>query len=127
MQHPEVATRSCEDCQRYLYRADGQVETRRGEKVRRPPGVLTPCRTCPKVPPDAEPVPASAVELSHKNTLAVLHYRRCKAVAWQVPDALDPLVRRNAAIIQAVEDLTDRQGAAELLSPLAALLGVKGP
>jgi hypothetical protein len=36
--------------------------------------------------------------------LAYSHYLECKAVNWQCPDALDPVVRRNAALIRSAED-----------------------
>lgn len=99
--HPEVAFRDCEHCRNWLYNEHGenagQIAEWRGEPYRRPPGVPVPCKTsrgCPKVSPDA------GVGLSPQNLRAYLFDRGCRAVGrW--PD--DPIVRRNARIIQDAE------------------------
>lgn len=64
-------------------------------------GELPPCKTCPKIPKGDEPFPHNAQELSDKNWKAYQHWRECRAVG-NFPD--DAIVRRNAAIIQAIHD-----------------------
>lgn len=101
------AGRSCADCARWLYKDDGAVLTRGRERVPvpRPPGTPTPCHECPKVPADA---PARtrehAVEPSEGSWRVWRHYRECKAVAWQVPEAADPIVRRHAGLLAPAEE-----------------------
>ena len=36
------------------------------------------------------------------------HYRECKAVGWNVPDAEDDLVREHAALFRSFEDAAER-------------------
>lgn len=96
--HPEVAMRDCQHCQKWLYdEKTGRVEQRAGKDVLRP-GTPTPCRFpkgCPKGTPEKQ------LSLTPKNEMAYQHYKECKAVG-AFPD--DPIVRRNAAMIRAVED-----------------------
>jgi hypothetical protein len=127
--HPEVASRSCRDCQTYLYddkpaRGEwGGRLTRGGQPVKRLSLRLqpTPCRFCPKVPAGAEARPDNAVELSERSLRALLHYRECKAVG-RFPE--DAIVYRNAGIIAAVEDLArDERTRAAQAEGLASMLG----
>ena len=109
--HPEVASRSCSDCQQFLYFDRGPDEfgdrvTRGGKPVIRPKGVGTPCSWCPKIPPGMEPKPQNAVDLSNKNLAAVQFHRECDAAGGQFP--LDAIVRRNAALIRAADDFAAR-------------------
>lgn len=97
--HPEVATRDCGRCQKWLYdEKTGQITQRAGKNVERPAGTFPPCRSltgCPKGTPENQR------SLSQKNERAYQHYLECKAVG-SFPN--DPIVRRNAALIRAVED-----------------------
>lgn len=111
--HPEVASRSCEDCQRYAFDdwpgrfAAKPMTMASGRIVLRATGSKPPCRACPKQPasvPEAERSPATAAELSPRNAEAYRHYRECRAVG-DFP--ADPIVRRNAAIIRDAEDESD--------------------
>jgi hypothetical protein len=83
-----------------------------GEPQSRPKGMKPPCDQCPKVPlPLAEgqvACPELAVELSERNAGCYRHYRECRAVNWNVPEANDPLVRKHAAVIRGVEDAVER-------------------
>lgn len=107
--YPNVAARSCADCQKYLYEdkpGDFAVEPMRrparvGLPLLRPPGAPTPCHQCPKIPSGVEPSPLNAIEMTDQNWQAYTHYLECKAIG-RFPD--DPIVRRNAAIIRRLED-----------------------
>lgn len=106
--HPEVAGRSCGDCQKWMY--DDTVERmgrrtiRGGRPVERIKDQNPPCHRCPKVPEGtSDPSPSSAVELSERNWEAYKHYLECRAVGtW--PDDPSGIVRRNAMLIRQVED-----------------------
>lgn len=65
-----------------------------------------------------------AVELSDRNWQAYRHYLECKAVNWNVEDAYDPIVRRNAVIISEVEREIEKFRATEGLLGLLAQLKV---
>lgn len=105
--HPEVADRSCQECQTYLYNDQpGRMglPVLRGpnrDKVKRIKGQSPACRWCPKIPKGEPAVPSSAVHLSERNAAAYLHYRRCRAVL-RFP--ADRIVERNAALIQGIEE-----------------------
>jgi hypothetical protein len=107
---PDVAARSCSDCQEFLYfdKGPGQFGervVRGGKPVRRPKGVGTACAWCPKIAPGDKPRPENAQELSQKNLAAYLHYLECKAVGRFPADAI---VSRNAALCRAVEESAER-------------------
>lgn len=110
LQHPDIASRSCADCIRYVHDDKGPghfgaVVTRGGRPVPRLKGMKPPCHWCEKIPDGEEPVPSSAAELTAANLQAYLHYLECKAVG-AFPD--DAIVRRNAAIIRRCEDTAER-------------------
>lgn len=123
-----MAARSCGECKAFVFQDDGRPMTRAGRRVRRPLGVLTPCRSCPKVPADAPPYPESAVEFGPTEWAVYQHYRECKAVGWQVPDVVDPLVKLHAGLLAQVEESTEAvRSEARVLAVLAgALAGGKG-
>lgn len=124
--HPEIASRSCADCQKYLYYDRGpddfgvRVE-RGGQPVPRQKGQKTPCYMCAKIPPGEAKVPSSAVELSEKNMAAYFHYLECKAVGEFPHDAI---VQRNASLIRAAEDVADR--VQQTRAGLATIAGLRG-
>lgn len=97
--HPEVATRDCNDCQKYVYdEKTGQRALFRGKPIPRPASTGPPCHygpdRCPKVSPD------SGLALSDKHVITYNHYLECRAVG-QFPD--DAVVRRNARVIYVAE------------------------
>jgi hypothetical protein len=112
--HPEVADRVCQHCLDFAYNDEtGEVELGRdGEPERRPKTIPAPCRRfdgrgkpvnggCPKGTPEE---PRS---LSPKNAMAYQHWRECRAIGEFPRDAsglVDAWVRKNATIIQDVED-----------------------
>jgi hypothetical protein len=89
---------------------------RAGKPVMRLPMIPTPCHSCPKIPDGVDKVSDNAVEPTDRSWRAYDHYRKCRAVGV-FPD--DPIVRRNAAVVRAVED--DFEGA-----PLRRLLARLG-
>lgn len=121
---PHIATRSCDDCARFLYDEDtGEVRRRParfGLPVRRSPGVPTPCYKCPKVPADSPILSREfAVDLSEQNWQALAFYAECRAVG-QFPD--DPIVRRWAAAIRRVDDAAEKNAVLGKLDTIQALL-----
>lgn len=116
--HPEVSGRSCLDCHKYLYDNDGKITKRVGLPVMRPPGIVTPCCQCPKIPEDKPKHWHYAEDLNEKNSEAFVHYMQCRATG-RFPN--DPIVSRNAAIIRKVLDDQDRL----LLHRIIARLGMK--
>ena len=124
--HPEIASRSCADCQAYLYYDRGpddfgvRVE-RAGQPVKRQKGQKTPCYMCAKIPPGEEKAPSSAIELNEKNTAAYFHYLECRAVGEFPRDAI---VQRNASLIRAAEDQSAR--VQQMRSGLATIAGLRG-
>ena len=102
MLHPEVAFRSCEVCQRFLFNEEtGEMERNfvTNEPLERPKGTFPPCHYGPKECPKGSP--EAGVELTQQNLQAYQHYRECRAVG-RFPD--DPVVRENAAVIRGIED-----------------------
>ena len=110
----------------YWYHADGSCPTKPAnskdpaDRLRRPPGSRPPCETCPKIAAGDVPAPHNGVRLSDENRRAWDHYRECRAVNWQVPEATDPLVRRHAALLRAVEEAAEKRDAAAALAGLMA-------
>lgn len=103
--HPEVATRDCGHCQKFLYNPDGTLATYGGAAqipCQRGPKQLPACRLeigCPKGTPEQQR------SLNLVNVQAYIHYQECRAVG-KFPD--DVIVRQNARIIRAVEDECER-------------------
>lgn len=102
--HPEVATRDCQHCLKFLYDNKGDPLTTRRHTDEEPDYMArdhsspSECRSpkgCPKGTPE------NPKTLNERNWLAYEHYRECRAVG-KFPD--DAVVRRNAAVIRAVED-----------------------
>jgi len=94
-----VAARDCVDCQKHVYdERTGRRVIHANAPVVRPSGTQPPCRIpcvgCPKGNPEQ---PRS---LSLENQHVYRHFRECRATA-AFPD--DPIVRRHAVLIDAVE------------------------
>lgn len=103
--HPEVATRDCGHCQKFLYdEQTGEPVLNRLDEQRERDAECPPlCRTkkgCPKGTPE------NPNTLTPDNEAAYQHYRECRAVG-EFPD--DPVVRRNAELIRDVEDRVQQQ------------------
>jgi len=104
--HPQIASRSCESCQMYVYDEDSGyiVKNRDGKPRVRAKGNTVPCMTpgmsCPKGSP------TEGREFTTKNWQAYNHYLTCKAMG-QWPD--DELVRVNASLIARSETYAERR------------------
>ncbi|MGQ0637322.1 MAG: hypothetical protein ACT4QC_22165 [Planctomycetaceae bacterium] len=99
---PRLAHRDCDDCQKHVYdEQTGHRALHAGLPVVRPPGTHPPCRLphvgCLKGTPE------NAHVLSEANRRAFRHYLGCAATAT-FPD--DPIVRRHAALLRAIEAMT---------------------
>ena len=99
LSNPHLADRDCGDCERHVYdERTGRRVLHANLPVVRPAGTAPPCRIpnvgCPKGSPEQ---PRS---LNPINRQVYRHYHECQATGC-FPD--DPIVRRNASLIQAVE------------------------
>jgi hypothetical protein len=141
--YPEVAARSCEDCQKWWYddlQADGTVKftsklvgierveqaaksqpEKRSEFMeqvcRRPANTPTPCDKCPKVSPSE----ARKHVLSSKNEQAYRFYRQSKAMNFaNFTNRMkrDETLARNCQIIADVERTVERRDSMTLLGAM---------
>lgn len=104
---------SCQACLQFARGIDGVFKyDAKNQPIRRPPGVPTPCRQCPKVPDSAKTFETNADvlrslanELTTANRRAYAAYRQFRAVG-SFPD--DAIVRWYAVLIRDVEDTHDR-------------------
>lgn len=101
LNHPEVATRSCQDCRAFVYNEEtGERETYHdGRPVKRAgkPPCEAPEGYCPKGHWE------NPIELTADNLKAYRHFRRCEAVG-RFPE--DESVEANATIIRSVIERT---------------------
>ena len=110
--HRNVAVRDCNHCKKWMYNEEtGEVETHRGQPLERngkpPCEILVNGKSgCPKGSPTA------GIALSDKNLQAFIFHRQCKAVGF-FPN--DPIVIRNAGIIQSIVEAADKQENAQLM------------
>lgn len=99
LQHPYVASRSCEHCKLYMYdHRAGTVLKKKNRPVQRPPGTPLPCESAEGC---AKGTPENPKCLSEKNKKAYQHYLRCKATC-SFPD--DDIVAQHATVIRKVEE-----------------------
>lgn len=128
LKFPRRATRSCDDCEKYLWEDEEIVRrpVKVGLPVLRPPGSSLPCAVgdrslgtdrCPKIPLDAPAVSRRyAVGLSDQHKEALDYYHECRAIGDNFGDDPDWLVRRNAKIIRAMFDQAEQLSAVKLLA-----------
>jgi hypothetical protein len=91
--------------------------------VPRSPTDPPPCWRCPKIPDDAPKHWSSAQELSEKNRKAYRHYLHCRAVRrWPK----DPIVERNAMILEPLHEEYDRMMQAKWIASMIAGMQTKG-
>lgn len=109
--HPEIAGRSCAECQQWLFddapdKFAGKPFERRGVRIPRPSASRPLCFACPKQRPDTPDgarSPETAVEMSAAGWRAYWHYKECRAVG--VFPHEDPIVRATAMICREVEEM----------------------
>jgi hypothetical protein len=136
--------RSCADCIAYVWDNQGMVKgmdrknyssveacNEAGSKPwRRPLGVIPPCHECPKIPEDS-PIRSHhyAIEPSERSYKAIKHHDECEAVHhfYVDPDTndVDPIVKRNAAIIKATRSIVRRKEAVGQMVNMASLTATK--
>jgi hypothetical protein len=113
--HPEVATRSCEDCKKWLYNSDGTRSQRGGQDVLRV--TPTPCLTpagCPKKSPEE----AKDYELSEKNRTCFQFYLRSKGIDFKNLEgelAQDQIIQRNFSIINSILEKKKQEDLAKMI------------
>lgn len=133
--HPKWASRSCEECKRWVYddQGDKVLKTQQDPEtgrflplpMARPPGSPLECARCPKIPvseyPHYDPrrAPEVACEMDAQCWQIYHHYQECKAVG-HFPE--DPLVRRHAGIIRGVEEAVAHADIRSRLDMIVALL-----
>jgi len=121
--YPQFCNRDCQHCLEWAYVDNnpasefyGRIEEHQGKPQKRHPKHLPLCKTpegCPKGTPEKPNT------LSAKNMQAYIHYLECKAVG-NFPD--DPIVRRNARLIQQVVDHANEQ---KRVDELISLMGAR--
>lgn len=98
LNHPQFSRRDCEMCRKWWYDDDtGEIVKRGGKELLRPSDTVLLCETnegCPNG------TPKDPHRLTPRNQRAWMHYKHCQA-AGSFPD--DPIVKRNAWIIQQAE------------------------
>jgi hypothetical protein len=123
---PEKFGRSCKDCKTFVYdeRSGRQSpdRTKPGESLRRTRQMGDPpCHECGKT---------VGLEVRHYTNATdppdwcyrtFRHWRTMEAVEWQVPEAADPIIQRNALYFNAVRDAQHRGRDAGLLEMLGLL------
>lgn len=122
-QDPAFFSLSCDICEQFMH-TNGVLTLRAGEPVARPKGVVTPCWKCPKIPRTApRKTREFAEEISDKNYQAFKFHLRCKAVG-HFPD--DPIVARNAEVIESVIESIRDAKQEELVQTLLAIASMGG-
>lgn len=112
--HPEVASRDCEHCQKYLYNEEtGQpvVQETTGELVLRLKQQPPPCRVPPgrkRAPGCPKGTPEKPNALTAKNRAALRYHLKCEALG-RFPR--DGIVERNAGLIALARDICKKQHA----------------
>lgn len=109
--HPEIANRSCADCQQWLFddapdKFASKPFERKGVRVPRPGASKPLCFACPKQRPDTPESarsPETAVEMSERGWRAYQHFKECRAVG--VFPHEDAIVRTTAVICRDVEEM----------------------
>jgi len=127
--------RSCEDCRTWKYEKDGRValdRTKRREDgtqdrddpafwLRMPEGVDPPCHDCGKTVGLQVRHWSGVSEPEWWHYRAFRHHQRCKAVNWQTPDSVDPIVQRHAELFDMVAEAKGREDQTGMLLVLGLM------
>ncbi len=112
MTHPNLPT--CEDCKKWLFDREWNPVPKRGDPndyEERPIALNgkpdTPCYSCPKIPMDKKQVasPEHAIELSDRNKRALWYAYQCEADDTHLLPRDLTVVRNNALVKLAKENL----------------------
>lgn len=106
--HPRWASRSCDDCAKYVYGANGKISMALGADVRTELPMLRaqvhdpnhrrpPCAQCPKCPPDRPKEPATGREIDGAVWLSLLRWYLEGRVVGFPPDTSPVLAEIAAA------------------------------
>lgn len=99
--HPEAAAVSCSTCKAWVHGPDWKVVKRGGVPQARPPGMPTPCHSCPK----ESPAKAAQLELTAANRQTLRLFLRSRATAGAClneEERNDELLLRNFALIDVI-------------------------
>lgn len=118
-EHPEVATRPCDECRLFVFDERGEKATRGGQPIRRPPGASPPCKACPK----KSPREAHRYELSPRNLRLVSCFMRRRATG-DIP--MDEATRERFSVIDAIVRRNERTSLARSIAAELLPLLVKG-
>lgn len=119
LDHPALAERSCDDCQRWIYDERGRRRWRVDRWVEWPAGLGPDCFRCPKCEGNDRPGPETGrnATLTMRN-LATLHrYFEHKAT----PGPVDSIARRNFGLLERVFAARDRATQEAIAESLAVL------
>jgi hypothetical protein len=125
LHHPDVAYRSCSDCQRFIY-DDRTGKVRRTpstqEPIERPPGSRPSCYGCPKVSnrPAAERTPDSGTKatLSRRNWQTLTAYWEVQASRVTIEDRI---TQRNFGLIAQLLNDNERNQRQSIITLTTAL------
>lgn len=139
LSHPKRASRSCEDCRKFLFNEEEEISRRpandpNGKPNRRPLNTSLPCAIgmdsksdrCPKIPKSAPAISDLYAEtLSERNRQALNHYLECEAVGREGYERRDWIVRRNARILSMIYREHDWADSFEAMAFMAKARGGK--
>ena len=128
MNHPEIAKRSCDDCEKYVFNAKGRrsLHPATGEPILRSeygPGCTPDCSQCPKCDGANEKTPATGrkAELSERNRMTLELYYQAKV--GRLPK-VDAVLRHNLGIIEGMVDSHARAQSVAMVEVLAAAMQI---
>lgn len=116
--HPRILDRPCSDCRAWLYDERHQLILHRGQPIARPPGVPTPCSTCPK----HDPLDGAYFD-RHATNIAWLIRRRAESAATGGAcltrgERRDAILHRNLGIVDAVLGQLEAEHMADRIAAL---------
>lgn len=115
--NPTIASRSCDDCRKYLYDLKSGIlrKDHKGNPKPRPAGTTTPCDQCPKISPDRE----WEFRLNWRSVATIELYYASKATGGACLGdlAVDPITMRNFAHVERILSQWQATAAATKIVP----------
>jgi hypothetical protein len=107
--HPQILAQPCSECRQWVYDDRHRKLLRGGQPVARPPGVPTPCSSCPK-----QNAIAGAYFDRHVHDFAWLLRRRHEisgtaGACLTAAERADPLLHRNLGVVDALLRQIERE------------------